>query len=624
VADALALRITHGDLLDACTALLGAGPWLLMLDGCEHVLERTRAIVTHLLARCPQLTVLATSRAPLGLATEQRLRLAPLDLRAPTDHDDVDSSPAVALFVDRARQVEPDLIFDRQELDLVVDIVRRLEGMPLAIELAAGRLSSLGLGDLHARLDHALDVLEGGEVALRQTISWSYDLLRPDDQRLLRHLSIFPDGVAVETVESVASDLGLGRSSHTALGHLVDASMVVRADAHASARYRQLDVVRAFAGEALTTVGEMDDAVARFIRWGIGLAEWIDSAIDTPGEPLADQALRRELANLRAVREMLRNASRFDDEVRFVTGLSEAAGWRDLTEVWEWTLELAVHPALVGHDDEVAVVGNAASAAWSRGELERAMSLAERGLARGGPTAWRCTSALALIALSRGDLERAAALGEAAGGAATRPEQSTGVAALAATYGGDIDRAVRLRAKARDIARSPTLSAFDAYVAGEIAASCGNHAEALENYERAIVIARDSGATFVEGIASVGRLTTLAGAGRTAEALQGYSELIGYWDRTDGWIQQWTTMRNLASLLMRLGEERPAVMLTVAADAAPDAPPLGGPERDALIDAARRRYGPETVDAAARATRKQVIAWARTAIDANCTTGSDP
>jgi predicted ATPase len=615
LADSLALRVTHGNLLDACTALLGAGPWLLVLDGCEHVLTSARAVVSHLLDRCPDLTILATSREPLAQAAEQRLRIGPLVLTAPPAADQLDTSPAVALFLDRARRIDPDLPIGSGELDVVVDIVRRLEGMPLAIELAAGRLSSLGLADLHKRLDDALDVLEGGEVALRQTIAWSYDLLQHDEQRLLRHLSVFPDGVDVDTAESVATELQLP-SAHHALSRLVDTSMLVRSAMESSVRYRQLDVVRTFAREALASLGESDDAVERLIRWGLALATWIDSTIDTAQEPRVDATLRRELPNLRAIWTMLRTAGRFDDAVRLAMGLSEAAGWRDLTEVWDWLLELAEDPSLAGHTDEAGVLGNAASAAWSRGELDRATSLAERGLSLGGSAAWRSDAALAMVSLSRGDLARAADLAEAAGDAASRPDQSYGVGALAAAYHGDLQRAHRLHGKLHDIADSPALVAFDWYIAGEIAGVQGRHAVALDHYERAITAARGCGATLVEGIASVGQLTTLARAGRPNDALVGYRDLIGYWDRTGGWVQQWTTLRNLASLLLAMGDERSAVALTVAADGAPDAPPLAKSQRDVMLDAAIQRADEAVIDAAAHGSRRQVVAWAIGAITA--------
>lgn len=615
LAESLALQVTHGDVRHACTALLGAGRWLVVLDGCEHVLQQVRSLTSHLLDHCPQVTVLATSREPLGLAAEQRLRVGPLDLAAPTGGEDLDESPAVAVFVDRARRIDPDLAFDSSELDLITDIVRRVEGMPMAIELAAGRLSALGITDLHARLGNALTMLDGGEGSLRQTIAWSYDLLPPAEHRLLRHLSVFPDGVDLETAEAVAADLDLGMSTDDAISHLVDASTLDRTDVQDTVRYRQLDLMRAFTGELLDVRGEMAEATERFLCWGLALAQRIEAEIYTDAEPDVDAVLRRELPNLRATWTMLRTAGRLYDTVRLALGVSEAVGWRDITEIWQWLLDLADDPDLVDHVDQTAVLGEAASIAWSRGELERARSLAERGLANGGSTSWLCDAALALVALSEGDLARAAELAAKAGDAATRPGQSYGVGALAAAYSGDLHLADQMRAELHDIACSPTLEAFDAYVAGEIASIREENAEALSHYDRSITVARQSGATLVEGIAAVGRLTTIARAGRTEDALAGHREVVEYWDRTGGWVQLWTTLRNLASLVLAMGDDATAVLLTVAADAAADAPPIA--ERDAAIDAVIARADPSVIETARTARRQQVVEWALHAIDSH-------
>jgi hypothetical protein len=136
--------------------------------------------------------------------------------------------------------------------------------------------------------------------------------------------------------------------------------------------------------------------------------------------------------------------------------------------------------------------------------------------------------------------------------------------------------------------------------------------------ERAIATARESGATFVEGIAAVGRLTSLTRAGRSGDALRGYGDLIDYWDRTHGWVQQWTTLRNLASLLYELGDQRSAAMLALAADAAPDAPALADSERDSRVAGAVERLDRPTAEAVRRSGRSQVLVWARDAIDGRC------
>ena len=162
IAHALDLRVIQGDALNSCAALLAAGPRLLFVDNCEHLLDGVRPVVQRFIEACPELTVLATSREPLGLRGEQRLRLAPLSVAAPSDLDGVERSPAVAVFVDRVTRLQPGFALEPDELSVVADIVRRLDGLPLAIELAAARLSSLGLADLCARLDQALDLLGDG------------------------------------------------------------------------------------------------------------------------------------------------------------------------------------------------------------------------------------------------------------------------------------------------------------------------------------------------------------------------------------------------------------------------------------------------------------------------------
>ena len=264
------------------------------------------------------------------------MRLAPLAVTSPADLDSIARSPAVAVFVDRARRVRPDFSPDPHDLGLVGDIVRRLDGMPLAIELAAGRMSTLDLADLHARLDRSLDLLgDGRTVTLRRTIEWSYDLLPDHEQRLFRHLGVFPDGFDLATAEAVAGDLGVPADAASALAHLVDASMV-DATLGDVTRYRMLDTIRSFAHDRLTAADEDNAATERFLHWAVDLATWFEQTIDTDDEPLADRALRREIVNLRSAWRLARNHQRLDDAVRLAVAFGDASTWRDLTEIWDW------------------------------------------------------------------------------------------------------------------------------------------------------------------------------------------------------------------------------------------------------------------------------------------------
>jgi predicted ATPase len=573
IADALGLRVLRGDALNASAALLAAGPRLLLLDTCEHLLAGVRHAVEVLTLRCPELTVLATSREPLGLAVEQRLRLAPLSVAAPADLDSIEGSPAVAVFVDRAMRLKPDSALGPEQLVVVTDIVRRLDGLPLAIELAAARLSALGLEDLRARLDHALDLLgDDREGTLRQAVRWSYDLLPDDEQRLLRHISVFPDGLELAAAEAIALDLALGRSALAALGHLVDSSMLEMSLSPIT-RYRMLDTVRAFALEELAKRGETKRATERFLSWALDLAGWIAETTYGPDEGRVDGALRRELANLRAAWVLLRSQDRTHDAFTMVTALLDAAFWRDMTEVWDWSLELAADFEAKHRPEGPEMLGLAATSAWFRGELDKADELATAGLELAADE-WSCLDAKSLVALSRGDLDAATTYAAAAGDTARRPVQSYGIAALASAYRGDLDAARTLNDRFRAHAASRTLEAFHTYITGEIEALTGNRDDALWCYEAAIDRAQSVGSTFVQGIASVGRLSQLAATGQTDRALAGYRELIDYWERTGSWVQQWTTLRNLADILDSLGDSEPAFFLRAAAACAPDAPPV--------------------------------------------------
>ena len=150
-------------------------------------------------------------------------------------------------------------------------------------------MSTLDLADLHARLDRSLDLLgDGRTVTLRRTIEWSYDLLPDHEQRLFRHLGVFPDGFDLATAESVAADLGVPADAAGALAHLVDASMV-DATLGDVARYRMLDTIRSFAHDRLTAADEDNAATERFLRWAVHLATWFEQTIDTDDEPLADR-----------------------------------------------------------------------------------------------------------------------------------------------------------------------------------------------------------------------------------------------------------------------------------------------------------------------------------------------
>ncbi|MCH6165020.1 BTAD domain-containing putative transcriptional regulator [Pseudonocardia alaniniphila] len=615
LAAALNLTVVQGDVLAACVAVLSDRRGPLVIDNCEHLLDAVRDTVEVVLAGCPDLSVLTTSRERLGLPAEYAFRLAPLPLPGPDG--DLPQVPSVAVFLDRAGRVRPGPPPTPAELRTVADIVRRLDGMPLAIELAAGRLSTFSLADLHHRLDRSLDLLGGGRPSadarhrtLRATIEWSYQLLSEDERRLFRHLAVFVDGVDVDAAERLAADLGVDGDPGSALARLVDTSMI-EADVTGRTRYRMLETLRAFGLDRLAAAGEDETATASLIRWAVELTAWIAATMTTEREPEADAALRHELPNLRAAWRLVRDRGSLDDAAALVTALFDAVTYRDLVEIRGWAEELAEDPALTTHPRAGAVLGTAAEAAYHRGDYPRAERLACAGLERATENSdtWYCLLPLSVAALARGSYDEVIEHSLASAAITTAPRESLGIAALAAAYAGDPDRARTLNDQGLDGAVSPTMLAWGAYVVGEIESSSGRRESAEQHYLRAIDLARTSGATFLVGVATVGLLTVRADAGRVDDALRGYRDVIGYFARTSNWTHLWTTLRNLADLLRRLGDDGPATLIATAADNAPDAPAVGhsrAPEPPAAL-----------APGAPRPSRADVLEVARRAIERN-------
>lgn len=586
LAGALGLREVRGDVLAACLMVLRGLPrHLLVIDNCEHQLDAVRDLVSAVLDACPEVRVLATSREPLGLAAECPSRLAPLPLPGPSplsdrDADQLANVPSVAVFLERATRVRGELTAGVDDLRLVGEIVRQLDGVPLAIELAAGRLSTFSLADLSRRLDRALDLLGGGRPraenrhrTLRSTVEWSYDLLTSEEQRLFRQLSVFTDGVDLATAEYVAAELGLAGDPGRALARLVDASMM-DATFEGRTRYRMLETIRAFGVDRLAAAGEDADAADRMVRWAVELMTWIDKTRRTEREPDADAALRREVPNLRTAWHLARRQPRVDQSVALVIALCDVTSWRDLAETWDWAEQLVGDAALVGHPRSAEVLGCAANAAYLRGDYIRGEQLASIGIeqASGAEGSWRCLSSLALAELSRGAYGAAAEHALAAAPLAVDPSENLGIAGLALAYAGALDQARAARDRMSDAAASPTMLGFAAYVGGEIDNLAGHPDRAEAHYERSIDLARSSGASFLVAIAAVGLLTVRVDGGHIREALYGYRDLIDYWERSGNWTQQWVTLRNLAQLLRQLGDEEPAALLDAAAKNSPDAP----------------------------------------------------
>src|SRR6266498_2824347 len=297
-------------ILNIVTDYLRAKQLLLILDNCEHLIEACAKLSDHLLRACPQLKIIASSREALGIAGETAYRVPSLSLpdQAQVTREAVLGFESVQLFVERASAANPKFHLTDQNASDVAQICRRLDGIPLALELAAARIRVFSTEEIAARLDDRFRLLTGGSrtalerhQTLRALIDWSYELLSNDERRLFRHLSVFAGGWTFEAAEAVCPDLDV----LNLLMQLVDKSLVmVDADAQErSTRYHLLDTIRQYASEKLLEVGESQPARARHVDFFLKFAEIAEPHLNGSQELEWLSRLETEYDNLRAALE---------------------------------------------------------------------------------------------------------------------------------------------------------------------------------------------------------------------------------------------------------------------------------------------------------------------------------
>jgi predicted ATPase len=304
VARSLGVREELGtSLVESIAAhLRGGGELLLLLDNFEHVLSAA-SMLSQLLAAAPQVKALVTSRAPLRVAGEQDLVVPPLSVPDPrsTHLVDIQRSSAVALFVHCAQAARHNFTITETNATAVAEICRRLDGLPLAIELAAARVRVLSAEQMVARLNNSLH-LSGGAAApgrhqtLHATLDWSHDLLSEQERTLFRRLAVFAGGWTLDAVEWVAACA----DTVDLLGGLIDQSLVVAEEHGDAMRYRLLEAVREYAQEHLADSGDGLESSQRHAEYFLELAEQAESKLAGTGQAACLDRLEQEHANLRA------------------------------------------------------------------------------------------------------------------------------------------------------------------------------------------------------------------------------------------------------------------------------------------------------------------------------------
>jgi len=333
--------------LDMLTNYLRAKRLLLILDNCEHLVEACARLADHLLRACPQLVILASSREALGIGGESVYRLAPLSLPGA---ETVDAAAlcrfeSVELFYERAALVRPDFTLTDHNAPAIAQIARRLDGIPLALELAAARVRLLSPEQIAARLDDRFRLLTGGsrtalprQQTLRALIDWSYDLLNEQERGLLRQLSVFAGGWTLEAAEAICPDLPVLDT----LSLLADKSLVaVDDDPGGEPRYRLLETVRQYARDRLFESGEAEAARDRHLAYYLGWNEANDHHMNMSG--LREWAIRMRLEHDNCLAALDWAMERDPDQaLRLVGNLADFWGRREYMAQGRYKLKAAL------------------------------------------------------------------------------------------------------------------------------------------------------------------------------------------------------------------------------------------------------------------------------------------
>jgi predicted ATPase/DNA-binding CsgD family transcriptional regulator len=488
VAEALGVHERPGEpLADTLFEVLGDREMLLVVDNCEHLVEAAARLVDSLLDSCPRLRVLATSREALDVEGEVRWPVPPLSApdprRSPTV-DELERSESARLFLARARNRDPSFTFTLGGAQAVAEVCSRLEGIPLAIELAAARVGTLSLEEISERFEGSLELLtHGGRTAaprqrtIRGTLDWSHQLLREPEQRVFARLSVFAGGWTLGASEAVVSGGGIEESEVLdLLSGLVEKSLViVESTQQGGVRYRLLDPIRQYALEKLEQSAEVEDVKRAHAEYFLALAEEVEPQLIGPREAEWFEHLEEELDNFRAALSWASAHGEAELGLRLAGALGSFWFWeRHCGEGRGWLEGALAQEGPTSALARAKALGAASLLASELSDSARAKEAAEEGLRlskeaaiEGGrapyfvwdsPTTF-FLNLLANVSMDEGDHERARALGEETLALGRQADEVQGIVwslltlAIAATLRADYEQAEKLYTEGLNLAR---------------------------------------------------------------------------------------------------------------------------------------------------------------------------
>jgi predicted ATPase/DNA-binding SARP family transcriptional activator/DNA-binding CsgD family transcriptional regulator len=379
--------------VDTLVEALAGKEMLLVIDNCEHLVDAAARLVDSLLTSCPQLRVLATSREPLDVSGEVNWAVSPLSLPEATNGgltaDALIRYESVRLFVDRARLRLPDFELVQENAEAVARVCRKLDGIPLAIELATARMGAFAVEQVAQRLDVSLDVLTGAsrsaaprQRTLRATIDWSHKLLSEAERAFFRRLSVFAGGWTLEAAEAVCSG---GRVEVNdvlnLLGGLVDKSLVVGTSTGVAMRYRMLEPLRQYAREKLEEDGKADEVHNRHAAFFLAVAEEGEPELAEPQQNAWVERLEAEHDNLREALSSVLERGEGDLRLRFGGALWRFWHTRGyLSEGIRWLERVLAHGDPPASPARVKVLEGMGWLTQAQGDYERAEATYEEML----------------------------------------------------------------------------------------------------------------------------------------------------------------------------------------------------------------------------------------------------
>jgi predicted ATPase/DNA-binding SARP family transcriptional activator len=589
---------------------LGRRRLLLILDNCEHLVAGVAAVLAPLLAGCADLRVLATSREVLGVPGETQWPVPALSLPAPqlADPRELAGSEAVRLFEDRAIRVRPSFALTAETAPSVAEVCRRLDGLPLAIELAAARVNVLPVAHIARALDDRFQLLVAGgrtvperQQTLRAAVGWSYDLLHEDERAVFEQLSVFAGGCSLAEAERVGEQLGLGPFELLdMLGGLADKSLLAAtAGADGQPRYGMLETLRTYGIQRLRDRGQYDPARRRHAELFAAIAETGEQALYGPEHLTWLRRIEDELENLRAA---VHNAIAIGEAgvaVRVAGALGFFFATTERHAMGRGWLETALDAA----DDAVPPLARARALSYlgylegQQGDFDTGIHHAELGLslvkASGGDT-WQMAGSRLILALTLGEAghyERVPALlaqAKAGYDAIADPRADWGVAACqliaaeAAVLANDLEAAERANREALACSRRIGYDMFEAWarlLSGWIAEQHGDLAAATAECQAAVEVSRRLGLSHhvAFALALLGRLAMRSGNLDRALALQTEAA-----DIVDATVSPWFASfvhHGLALTMQRLGRADAESLFRQATAESPAA----GPQFSALF-----------------------------------------